>query len=322
MMRKTTIELILATLILCSTLTLVSCGSDQQTTKGISSVKPGDGSDLLNVVATSTIVGDVVHNVGGSYIDLTVLFPFTDDPHGFQPTPRDVAALNQADIIFINGLGFESFLEQILETAVDSTKVVSVSDGIEVIQLEMPGVESEPDLSADPHVWFDPTRVIVWVDNIEHALSQADPENMEAYKINANQYKTQLVELDNWISTRIEELPAERRIIVSDHESLAYLADRYDFELVGTVIPGTSTLSEPSAQHLAQLGEKMERLRISAIFVGKNANNKLVEQIAQETSVEVIPIFTGSLTDADGEVPTYLEFMRVNIDTIIEGLQK
>lgn len=269
-----------------------------------------------NVVATTTIVGDIVGAVGGDRIDLKVLLPPMTDPHVYEVTPRDVAALSDADLVFINGLGLESLLEPVLEDAQKQNKVISVSDGVTTLGETDEGQRSE----ADPHVWFDPMRVSVWVNNIENALSRVDPAGTEMYLNNAESYKQSLVELDGWIVEQFDQIPVEKRLIVSDHDSFGYLADRYGLDLVGTVIPGYNTLSDPTARDLAALIEDIGRRDASVIFVSDSVSSDVSEQIAQETGIELVPLTIGSLTDAGGKAPTYLDFMRLNVETIVQAL--
>lgn len=291
----------------------VGCGFGNLSEEGI--------TDKVQIVATTTIVGDVVGAIGGEGVDLQVLLPAGIDPHSFEVTPKDVAILNGADIVFINGLGLESFLNSIMESALNDAVVQSVSDGIAPIPAVGEGVDVDSDHDVDPHVYFDPLRVLVWVDNIEDTLVDLDPENGELYKENALKYRAQLTELDTWISQQVEKLPADNRIIVTDHESLGYLADRYQFRLLGTVIPGYSTLSEPSAQELAALLADIETLDVRAVFVAESTNDKLTEQIARDMEIQLVPIFTGSLSNVGGETSSYLDFMRWNVETIIQALK-
>jgi len=228
-----------------------------------------------------------------------------------------VAALNEADLVFINGLGLETLLEPLMEEARASNLVVSVSDGIVPLT---PGV-GEAEQGVDPHVWFDPQRVSQWVDNIENALSIADPDNEVTYRENAASYQEKLQELDRWIMTQVSEVPQANRLLITDHDSLGYLADRYDLELVGTVIPGFDTQAQPTAKDLAELIELIEQRAVRAVFVSEAVNPAIAEQIAIDTGIELIPLNTGSLGEPGGDSSTYLDFMRAAVKTITSGLR-
>jgi ABC-type Zn uptake system ZnuABC Zn-binding protein ZnuA len=272
----------------------------------------------LKVVATTTILGDVVEVIGGEHIDLDVILPPGADPHAYQITPQDVAALDDADLVFKNGLGLETFLETVLNNIGEDAEVISVSEGITI--LSPPGSNDDGEENADPHVWFDPGNVTIWTGNIEAALTDADPDNAETYHDNAESYREKLQELDDWIADRFEQLPVEKRLIVTDHDSLGYLVHRYGLELIGTVVPGFSTQAQPSAKELAALLDIIEQRGITAVFISDSTNSSLAEQIARDSGIRLVPLKTGSLTPASGSAPTYLDFMRLNIETITDAL--
>ncbi len=280
----------------------------------------GSSENLLKVVATTTILGDVVSVVGGELIDLEVLLPPGADPHAYQLTPRDVAALSDADLIFVNGLGLETFLEPVLENVGEDTKVITTSEGIRVISAPGSAGDDEATGEPDPHVWFDPLNVMIWVDNIEDVFTSANPGNQDTFHDNAEMYREQLRELDEWIVDRFEQLPVDRRLIVTGHDSFGYLVERYGLELIGTVIPGFSTQTQPSAKELAALLDIIEQREVTAVFISDSASSSLAEQIARDSGIRLIPLSTGSLTVATGEAATYLDFMRVNIETIVNVL--
>jgi zinc/manganese transport system substrate-binding protein/manganese/iron transport system substrate-binding protein len=214
----------------------------------------------------------------------------------------------------------ETFLEPVLENVGEESKLITVSEGIKVISAPGSSGVDENTVDADPHVWFDPLRVLFWVDNIEDALTEKNPENKDIFHDNAEIYREKLRELDVWIVDRIEQLPVERRLIITDHDSLGYLVERYGLELIGTVIPGYSTQSQPSAKELGALLEIIGQREVAAVFVSDSANSTLAEQIARDSGIQLIPLSTGSLTSATGEAATYLEFMRVNIEKITDAL--
>lgn len=286
---------------------------------------PGDETSpgSLKVVATTTLVGDVVHQVAGDHLELVTLLPAGSDPHSFQPTPQDIAQIADADLIFTNGFGLESFLNTLLENKPSGTPVVAVSDGI----APLTGSEAHPgeaDTSPgeqDPHVWTDPNNVLIWVDNITSALVALDPDHAADFKANADAYRQQLEALDAWVREQIAQIPTSNRLLVTDHATFAYFAARYQFQQVGAVIPGFSTLSEPSAQELAALENNIRQLGVKAIFVGDTVNPGLSERVAEDTGVQIVFLHTGSLTGPDGTAPTYLEYIRYNVEEIVSALK-
>jgi ABC-type Zn uptake system ZnuABC Zn-binding protein ZnuA len=259
----------------------------------------------------------VVRAVGGDAIALTVLLPMGTDPHSYEPTPQDVAAVADADVVFVNGAGLEVFLDSLLESAGGDAHVVSVSEGIEFLRL---GDEHEHG-DFDPHVWFDPNNVLVWVENVEQALSILDPANAEAYAANASEYRVALQELDDWIQSQVAQIPKANRKLVTDHASFGYFAERYGFEQIGAVFPGFSTLTEPSAQERAELEEAIRALGVQAIFVGTTINPSLAQQVAEDTGAQLVFLYSGSLSEPNGPANNYLRLMRYDVSAIVDALR-
>ncbi len=286
---------------------------------------PLKAGERLRVVATTSIVADVVRQVGGDQIELTTLMPVGTDPHAFEPSPLDAAAIADAHVVFANGAGLEIFLEKFFENAGKEVPVVPVSYGLEMLELEE---ESKHDGhndhhhqgGVDPHVWFDPNNVMAWVDNIEHALSALDPGNSRVYRANAEKYKAELVALDSWIRDMVARVAKEDRKLVVDHAALGYFAHRYGFEQSGAVFPGFSTLTEPSARELAVLEENIREQGIKAIFVSTTVNPALAERIATDTGARLVFLYTGSLSEPDGPADSYIAFMRYNVNAIVAAL--
>ena len=289
----------------------------------------------LRVLATTTLVGDVVKNIAGDAINLTVLLPVGADPHSFQPTPQDVARVSDADLIFANGAGLEEFLTPLLESAGATSKVVSVSDGIELLQsaealAEQPTqttatvgdgqADHQPSIG-DPHVWFDPNNVMVWTQNIIRVLSEKDPAHADLYKQNGEKYINQLKDLDGWIRQQVSLISETNRKLVTDHLVFTYFAQRYGFIQEGAVIPGYSSMAEPSAQEIAALEDTIKNYQIKAIFVAKTVNPSLAERVAEDTGIKLVRFYAGSLSEPGSEADTYLKYMHYNVSAIVQALQ-
>lgn len=288
----------------------------------------------LKVVATTTIVGDVVSQIGGEWIELTVLLPLGVDPHSFNPSPQDIAKVAEADLIFANGAGLEEFLEHLIESAGAEEKVIHVSEGIEFLMFEgeQEHEHEEDEMyeseehghdhnGADPHTWIDPNNVLIWVHNIEHELSESDPGNMNSYANNAQKYEAQLRELDTWIRSQVAQVSEENRKLVTDHSMFGYYVTQYGFEQVGTLIPAYSTLAEPSAQDLARIEDAIKTHQVKAVFVGNNVNDSLAKRVAEDTGIQLVFVYTGSLSEPGGEAGTYLDYMRYNTRAFVESLK-
>lgn len=287
-------------------------------------INGGDASERVRVVATTTIVGDVVKNVGGEQIDLVVLLPPGTDPHAFEPSPRDLTLVQDADLIFINGAGLEVFLEAMLESAGGLGKVVDLSTSLPLRQLGEPHAEGDGEHAHegfDPHAWTDPHNVFVWTQTVATALSEVDPTNAADYAERSQRYVDELTVLNAWILEQVASIPEENRKIVTDHLTFGYFADRYGFAQIGAIMPGYSTLAEPSAQELASLEEAIRGQNVPAIFVGNTVNPDLAQRVAEDTGVTLVFLYTGSLSDANGETPTYVDYMRYNVSAIVQGLK-
>lgn len=300
-------------------------------------------NEPLNVVATTTIIADVARNVGGDLVEVTALVPMDADVHAFQTTPNDAALIADADILLVSGAGLESFLGDLIES-VGSVQPVVVSNGIEMLAFgeqvshehesaEHIGVlgvdvecEHEEEHEADehehggcdPHVWTDPNNVKIWAANIAEAFAAADGVNAETYAANAAAYIEQLTALDTEVREILSSIPEDQRILVTNHEFLSYFVQAYDFEVVGVVISGGSTLSEPNPQELAQLIEVIRAEGVPAIFTEIAASDQLASIVAQETGIDVVTaLYSDSLSDS---AATYIDYVRANAQTIAQAL--
>ncbi len=269
---------------------------------------------LLNVVATTTIIGDVVSNIGQDAIELTVLLSNNQDPHSYEATPDDLVALENADIVFINGWDLE---EQLAETIEENfaDKTVEISAGIEPIETDKG--------SADPHVWLSIHSVEQWANNVEHVLHDLDPGNDAAFEANLESYLAELEELEGELEGLLEAIPADKRKLVTNHDSFGYFAADYDFQVIGTVIPAASTNAAPSASDLTGLIQTMQDAEVCTIWAETTQNTTIAETITAEldycSAVDVFVLYTGSL-GADS-ASSYIDMMQFNVETIVSGLQ-
>lgn len=287
--------------------------------------------EKLRVVVTTNIVADVVGIIGGEAIELTALIPLGADPHTYQPTPGDYRAMADAHVIFISGLGLEESMHGTLEQVAEEVSIVSLSTGIELRQVgvdenhESEGEASEhsQDLhpeGVDPHVWFDPLNILIWAENAAQAMGTLDPTNANIYQDNALEYIETIEELHAWIEGQVAEIPKGNRELVTDHLTFGYFAQRYGFEMIGAVIPSYSTAAESSARELASLEDAILALDVKALFVGITVNPRIAERVAEDTGVILVPLYSGSLSEP--EAGTYLEFMKFNVNAIVEALRR
>jgi ABC-type Zn uptake system ZnuABC Zn-binding protein ZnuA len=300
------IRIMFITLLVIAMLLLSACG------RGGTPVPSGK----LRVLATNSIVGDVVSQVGGDYITMSLLMPLGTDPHDYLPRPQDATALAGAQIIFANGAGLEASLQPLFNSTGATSKLVEVSDGITLLQL--PGGDQS---TGDPHTWMDPNNVLIWTQNILTALSTADPAHATAYQANAKAYDTSLRDLDTWIRAEVAQIPPQNRLLVTDHAVLGYFAVQYGFSQVGSITGSFSSEAAPSAKELAALEEKIRQTGARAVFVSESTNQALADQVAADTGIRTVWIYHATLTAPGGPAPTYLDFMHYNFNAIVGALK-
>lgn len=277
------------------------------------------GDDRALVVVSTNILGDVVTEIVGDDAEVMTLMKPNADPHSFEISARDAARLRSADLIVSNGLGLEEGLQQHLEAAAaDGVATFVAGEEIDVLDYASGDAAGMP----DSHFWTDPARMLDVIDALTPVLVELDGVDGEAVRAQAGEYRAQLEELDADMTVAFASIPAERRALVTNHHVFGYLADRFDFTVVGAVIPGGTTLAAPSASDLADLVTAVEETGVPAIFAESSSPDRLVQALASEADVhvEVIELFTESLTEADGGAPDYLTMMRVNTQRIITGL--
>jgi ABC-type Zn uptake system ZnuABC Zn-binding protein ZnuA len=263
------------------------------------------------ILTSTTFLADITRNVAGGRVTVDSLLPVGVDPHNYQPTPQDMAKIERGKLIIINGAGYESFLEPLLENTGDGKIIVEASANIELSK----------NAEIDPHAWLDPNLVIIYVENIRAALTQSDPAGTEVYQANAEAYIKQLKDLDIWIQGQVKQIPDHKKFLITNHESLNYFADRYGFTVTGSIIPSFSGNAAPSAQQMAQLIDAINQLGVSAIFLDAADNDMLAQQIASETSATVVSdLHLESLTDG-APAATYIDMMKHNVTRIVEALK-
>lgn len=303
-----------------------ACGGGAPTTLGIglgTEISPVDldPGEKLQVVATTTIVADVVSNVGGEAVEVVTLIPPGLDPHAYEPTPQDLRAVEDADVVFLTGLGLEASLERLIAGGMDQANVVFLSTGIEVLGYgPSGGQEGGTQAEVDPHVWMDPNNVLVWVGNVATTLTSLDPARSKTFAEMATQYGADLKVLDAWAQEQLSQVPQDGRKLVTDHHALTYFAARYGYEVVGAVIPAYSTVAEPSAMELSRLEDGIRGLGVKAVFVEAGANPILVEQVARDTGVRLVPLYIGSLSGPEGPANSYRALIEYNVKAIVDSL--
>ncbi len=297
-------------------------------------------AEPIKVVATFSILADWVQYVGGENIELTTIVPAGGDAHTFDPSPEQVASIAEADVIFEIGLGFESWLDDMVEASSSTAERVVVSDGINLLSSEAHADDHEGDEEEhegdehagedeahesgenDPHIWGDVANAITAVNTITGHLNEANPDNAAAHDANAAAYVAELEELDAAILTATEALPEDARKLVTTHDTFGYYASAYDFVVVGTALNALSTEGgDPPAGEIAALVGEIQEQGVPAIFAENVSNNDLMQTIADEAGVTLAPpLYTDALGEPGSEGDTYVTMMTHNTDTIVAAL--
>ncbi|CAA9479549.1 MAG: Zinc ABC transporter, substrate-binding protein ZnuA [uncultured Rubrobacteraceae bacterium] len=282
------------------------------------------------MVATYSILGDLVENVGGGNVRLTTLVGPNGDAHTFEPAPSDNAELAEVAVIFENGLGFEPWLDDLYGSSGSEARRVVVTRNVDTRPVsteehagEEHGGEGHGAGGTDPHVWHDVNNAVVMVEEIRDALSEADPENAEAYEKNAGEYISELEDLDADVRRQVETIPEENRVLFTSHDTFGYFAARYGFEVDTALASASTETGDPSAGETAELAEEVERSGVPAIF-GENVSDPgVMEGIAAEAGVELAPpLYTDALGEAGSEGGTYARMVRYNVSTMTEALRR
>ena len=286
-------------------------------------VTPAMAAEPIKVVASFSILGDIVANVGGDKIALTTLVGPDGDAHVFQPSPADAKAVAAADLVVVNGLGFEGWMERLAEAAGYKGQIAVASTGVtpramaEEEEAHAEGAEHHD--GVDPHAWQNIANGEIYVANIAKALSAADPANAATYAANADAYLARLKALDAKVKAAILALPPERRKIITSHDAFGYFAAAYGLEVLAP--QGISTESEASAKGVAGLITQIRKTRAPAVFIENITDPRLIEQIAKETGARIGgTLYSDALSGADGPAATYIAMFENNVAMLTAAL--
>jgi zinc/manganese transport system substrate-binding protein len=279
------------------------------------------GADRPLIVVTTNILGDVVENIVGDQAEVMTLMRPNSDPHSFEISAQEAARILSADLVISNGLGLEEGLQKQLDSA-SAAEVPMLAAGDVIETLAYTSTESDTGAD-DPHFWTDPARMLDVVDAVTAAVrDEVDGVDTAAIDESAAAYTTELEALDAEMTDEFAKIPAERRNLVTNHHVFGYLADRFDFTVVGAVVPGGSTLAAPSASDLSSLVDAIDTAGVPTIFAESSQPDRLVQVLADEAGLDVavVELFTESLSETGGDADTYLTMMRSNTERIATGL--
>ena len=264
----------------------------------------------LNVVASFSILADLVKNVGGDHVNVASLVGPDGDVHVYTPAPQDAKIIAAAQLVVINGLGLEGWLPRLLQSSASKAVVVTLSNGVAPLRL---GSE------ADPHAWQSVANAEIYVKNIRDALIQADGIDADYFRQNAERYLAELAALDREVRSEVDRILPERRKVISTHRAFGYFAKAYGIEFIAPL--GVSTETEPSARDIAAIIVQVKKDRVPAVFLENITDDRLVRRIAEETGAKLGgTLFSDSLTGENGLAPTYIALVRHNIKALTSAL--
>jgi zinc/manganese transport system substrate-binding protein len=269
--------------------------------------------DRLKVVATFSILGDLVRNVGGERVEVATLVGPNGDAHVYSPTPADGRRLTDAKVVVTNGLKFEGWIDRLIKSSGTKATVVEAAKGVKSLKEEEAGHDhGHGHGSFDPHAWQSVGNAKIYAANIRDALIAADADGKAAYEANAAAYLAKLDELDQEIKTLVSRIPADRRKIITSHDAFRYFEAAYGIDFVSP--QGVSTDSEASAKDVARIIQQIKRQNITAIFVESVSDPRLMERISKETGAKIGErVYSDALSDENGPAGTYIDMMRHNI---------
>ncbi len=276
--------------------------------------------EKLKAVVTFSILGDLVREVGGDAVAVKSLVGPDADAHGYNPTPSDARALAQADIVVVNGLGFEGWIERLIKASGTKAKVVVASSGVRPIEHDHThGHDHGEHSHDDPHAWQSVANAKRYVEAIREGLSQVDPARAALYAENAKRYGAELDALDADLRAAIAAIPQERRRVITTHASFGYFTSEYGLAFLAP--QGLSTSAEAGPADVARIVRQIRQDRIPAVFLESTADPRLMQQIARESGARIGGrIFSDALSRPDGPAPTYLQMMRANLKAFREAL--
>jgi zinc/manganese transport system substrate-binding protein len=274
------------------------------------SAAPLRAQDRLNVVASFSILGDFVKNVGGERVDVTTLVGSDGDVHVYAPAPADARKIADAKLLIISGLGLEGWLPRLLQASGGKATIITATKGIAPLKLGS---------DADPHAWQSVANAKIYVANIRDALAAAAPADAEVFRKQAETYLAKLDVLDREVRQAVRQIPESHRKVISTHDAFGYLASTYGIRFIAPL--GVSTESEASARDIAGIITQIKTEKIPAVFLENISDVRLIQRISAETGAKVGgTLFSDSLTGEKGDAPTYIDMVRHNIKVLTSAL--
>ncbi|MDV2686515.1 metal ABC transporter substrate-binding protein [Alkalihalophilus lindianensis] len=298
-------KVLLLVVIMVTSLIMVACGGVDRTT---------ENSGELKVITSFSILADITKNVVGDRAEVDYLVPIGEEPHGYEPIPSDFQKASDSSVFYVNGLGLEEWLERLVANAGGGADIITVSDGIDVI-----GVEGSNE--DDPHAWLDVENVITYVGNIRDDLSQRDPEGADEYAANADAYIKELQELDEWIQTETLNIPEEKRTIVISENAFKYFGEAYGYETIG--IWELNSHEEGTPGQISRVVDLIQDESIPAVFLETTIDSRFMDTVSSNAGVEIAgEVYTDAVGPSGSGAETYIDMMKHNVNTFVEGLKQ
>lgn len=265
------------------------------------------------VVSSATMFTDMVKNIAGDLVTTETIVPIGGDPHLHTPTPRDAKLVKSADLLMLNGLTFEGWINELIENSGTKGKTIMITEGVDPISSDT------YKNSTDPHAWMDLANGRIYIKNIAKALKELDPANASTYEANYKSYDQQLADLDAYVVEKIKEIPKEKRILITSHDAFKYYGKRYGIRL--EAIQGISTDSEIQTSDIKRVSYTIKRYEVPSVFVESTINPKQLKLIASDNGAIIGgKLYADSLGDKDSPAATYLDMIKSNTNTIVAGL--
>jgi zinc/manganese transport system substrate-binding protein len=284
-------------------------------------MSPGHASEPVPVVASFSILGDLVQVVGGERVKVTTLVGPDADAHSFEPKPADARTILKARLFVINGLNFEPWAEKLAKSAAYQGAMVVASRGVKPLQVETAGHgHDHGHQDADPHAWQNPNHVVLYVQNIAAGLSRVDPAGADTYQANAARYAALLKDFDAQARAQFAALPAAKRKVITSHDAFGYFAAHYQIKFLAP--EGVNSDATPSAKHVAELIRQMKREKIRAVFVENMSNPKLIAQLSKDAGTTLGgTLYSDALSGPTEPGSSYLKMMQHNLTQLLAGMR-
>lgn len=278
-------------------------------------IAQGAMAKTLNVVTSFSVLGDMTRQVGGDAVNVATLVGPDGDPHTFEPSPKESALLSKADVVVVNGLGLEGWIDRLVKASGFKGQLVVASQGVSTQTLEEDGRTV-----TDPHAWNNVANGVIYVHNITEGLAKADPQQASSLKARGATYAAELNQLDAWVKQRVSTIPREKRKVLTSHDAFGYFARAYQVDFLSP--QGLSSESEASAADVGALIKQIKADGVHTWFMENQLDPRLVKQIAAATGAQAGgELYPEALSKPGGVADSYINMVRHNVDTIVAGMQ-